>query len=93
MEKTLKEKDELHQREEGIRAFWGIDISTSTMVVRTHEDIVLREGQFTADFCIMYTSFPFDLMIERTIMAVDEAWAFQSRQNRSSKLTSHLHSN
>ena len=50
------------------------------MLVRTHDDNVLREGQFTADFCAMYTSFPFDLMIKRAIMAVDEAWEFQSRQ-------------
>ena len=70
VEKALKEKDKLRQREEGIRAFWGIDsINTFTMLVHTHEDIVLREGQFTADFCTMYTSFPLDLMIERTIMA------------------------
>ena len=82
VEKALKEKDKLRQREYGIRAFWGIDsINAFTMLVRTHEDIVLREGQFTADFCTMYTSFPFDLMIERTITAVDEAWEFQSRQN------------
>ena len=80
VEKALKEKDKLRQRKEGIRAFWGIDsINAFTMLVRTHEYIVLREGQFTADFCTMYV-----LPVrpnDRTIMAVDEAWEFQSRQN------------
>ena len=38
------EEDKLRQREEGIRAFWGIhSISAFTMLVHTHGDIVLRE--------------------------------------------------
>ena len=75
VEKAVKEKDKLRQREEGMRAFWGIDsISAFTMLVRAH-------AQFTADFCTMCTSFPFDHEIEWTITNVDEAWNFQSRHN------------
>ena len=74
----------MRQSEEGIRAFWGIDsINAFTRLVRTHQDIVLREGQFTADFTTMYTSFPFANMMERTMQAIDEAWEFQSRQSPS----------
>ena len=81
VEKALKEKDTLRQRGEGIRVFWGIDsISAFMMRVRTHEDIVLREGQFTADACPLCTSFPFDPVFERTILTVEFlAWEFRSR--------------
>ncbi len=84
VEKTLKEIDKIRQSQEGIRAMWGIDsISAFTRLVRTHSDIVLKEGQFTADFCTMYTSFTFEHVIQRTLQAIDEAWTFGSRNNPS----------
>ena len=66
--------------------FWNVDsISAFTMLIHTHEDIVLPEGQFTVDFCTTYTPFPFELKIKRRAMAMtmaaNEAWEFQSRQN------------
>ena len=82
VEKTLKEKDTQRQVNEGIKAFWGIDsINAFTRLVRTNPDAVLQHGQTTADFCTMYTAFPFDTMIGRTMESVNEAFEFQHIRN------------
>ena len=80
VELVLLEKDQLRQRQEGIRAFWGIDsVFAFTRLVRSHADLVAQQGQFTADFCNMYTSFSFSDMVSRTMHAVQEAWDFQKQ--------------
>ena len=81
VEQVLKEKDRLRQQREGIRAFWGIDsVFSFTRLVRSHAEVVAQQGQFTADFRTMYTSFNFNDMISRTMYAVQEAWGFQKQQ-------------
>ena len=82
VEKTLIEKDRERQANEGIHAFWGIDsIGAFTRLVRAHPDVVLNEGQLTADFATMYTSFAFDAMIQRTMEAVEEAWTYEQERS------------
>jgi len=81
VEEALKEKDKERMSNEGIKAFWGIDsISAFTRLARSHADEVVRNGQFTADFCTMYTSFPFTSMISRTLEAVKEAWEYRAKE-------------
>ena len=78
VEKTLIEKNRERQANEGIHAFWGIDsIGAFTRLVRAHPDVVLKEGQLTADFATMYTSFAFNAMIQRTMEAVEVAWTYE----------------
>ena len=85
VEHTLKEKDQLRQQQEGIKAFWGIDsVFAFTRLVRSHSDLVVQQGQFTADFCTMYTSFSFNDMVSRTMSAVQEAWDFQKQRSSQS---------
>ena len=75
---VLKQKDQVRQRQEGIHAFWGIDsVSAFTRLVRSHADVIVQQDQYTADFCTMYTSFDFNLMISRTLQAAEEAWHYQ----------------
>ena len=45
-------------------------------MVRTNPDVIIQHGQTTADFCTMYTAFPFGAMIGRTVESVGEAFAF-----------------
>jgi len=81
VEKVLKEIDQQRMRVEGIRGFWGIDsVNAFTRLVRSHSDLVVAQGQYTADFCTMYTAFEFDHIILRTMVAVEEAWTYQRRQ-------------
>jgi hypothetical protein len=83
IEDALREKDQIRQSEEGIKAFWGIDsVNAFTRMVRANADVVLKNGMETVDFCTMYTSFPFRSMIDRTLMAVDEAWDFVTQAGR-----------
>jgi len=82
VEKTLLEKDRLREVQEGIKAFWGIgSISAFARLVRTNPEAVLQHGQKTADFCTMYTAFPFDVMIGRTMESVTEAFDFERERN------------
>jgi hypothetical protein len=77
IEHSLKEKDKLRQIHEGVKAYWGIDsIRPFTAMVRTNPDAILEHGQITADFCTMYTAFPFGTMISRTMESIGEAFAF-----------------
>ena len=74
VEKTLKEVDKDRQASEGIKAFWGIDsIQAFTVMVRTNPTTILENGQQTADFTTMYTSFPFEVIIERVVCSLSEA--------------------
>ena len=82
VERVLKDKDVKRQADEGIKAFWGIDsIAAFTRMIRARPDAVLQHGQMTADFCTMYTSFPFASMIERTMISVAEAFQQQTESN------------
>ena len=81
VEDTLSEKDKERQLREGVKAYWGIDsVSAFTRMVRTHSDDILKSGQLTADFCTMYTSFPFSIMLRNTVEAIEEAWEYRSKQ-------------
>jgi len=83
IEIVLKQKDQIRQRQEGIHAFWGIDsVSAFTRLVRSHADVIVQQDQYTADFCTMYTSFDFNLMISRTLQAAEEAWHYHHQQQR-----------
>ena len=77
VESALKEKDELRQQREGLKAFWGIDsVESFVRMVRTHSKDILAGGLETADFTTMYTAFTFDAIIERTMLSATEAWGF-----------------
>ena len=77
VENALREKDKLRQASEGVKALWGIDsIRAFTAMVRTNPGVILQHGQTTADFCTMYTAFPFGTMIGRTMESIGEAFAF-----------------
>ena len=77
IEKALREKDEIRQLREGIKAFWGIDsVESFVRMVRTHSTDILAGGLETADFTTMYTAFTFDAIIDRTMQSAQEAWAF-----------------
>ena len=82
VEKTLLEKDKLRQVNEGVKAFWGIDSTRAfPAMVRTNPDAILEHGQMTADFCTMYTAFPFNTMISRTMESIGEAFAFEREKH------------
>ena len=82
VEKTLLDKDKLRQANEGVKAFWGIDsIRAFTAMVRTNPDVILEHGQITADFCTMYTAFPFNTMINRTMESIGEAFTFEHEKH------------
>ena len=62
-----------------------------TRLVRSHSDLVVQQGQFTADFCTMYTSFSFNDMVSRTMSAVQEAWDFQKQRSSQSDSMLRVH--
>ena len=73
----MLEKDKLRQARDGVETFWGFDsMRAFTAMVRTNSDVILQHRQTTADFCTMYTAFPFGAMIGRTMESVGEAFAF-----------------
>ena len=81
IEGVLKEIDQQRLQLEGVKAYWGIDsVNSFTRLVRSHSDLILHQGQYTADFCTMYTSFEFAHIISRTMQAVQEAWGYQRQQ-------------
>ena len=77
LERTLKEKDEERQQVMGIKAVWGIDsVESFVRMVRTHTGEILAGGLETVDFTTMYTAFPFEAIINRTMQAAQEAWEY-----------------
>jgi len=81
VESVLKEKDEIRQQTEGIKAFWGIDsVESFVRMVRSHSREILAGGLSTADFTTMYTAFTFDAIVSRTMESAREAWEFVRTQ-------------
>ena len=78
IEVVLKQKDQVSQRHDVFMLFWIDSVSTFTRLVRSHADVIVPQDQYTADFCTLYTSFDFELMID--IQAAEEAWHYQHQQ-------------
>ena len=80
--KSLKKLDMEQQQHSGLRCFWGIDsINDFTQMVRTNTNTIVTSGMRTFDFTTMYTSLPFENILNNVMASISEAQQFEASKS------------